>query len=106
MFSISPLLGFLSQDLTLQRKLELHNGLKVIRCCLGSPRRVAIGTTGTIPPNSKVSRSIKYLKYKPTILQCKSTKLPQGTYPALAFSRIQTCISPFMMNDRKWKQLE
>jgi len=26
------------------------------------------------------------------ILQCKSTKLPQGTYPTSAFSRIQTCI--------------
>jgi len=26
------------------------------------------------------------------IVQCKSTKLPQGTYPTSAFSRIQTCI--------------
>jgi len=32
------------------------------------------------------------------ILQCNSTKLLQWTYPTSAFSRIQTCIWPFVIN--------
>ena len=35
MLSAKPLLGFHSQALTLQGKLEFHKSLKVIRCCLG-----------------------------------------------------------------------
>jgi len=37
MFSAKPLLGFYSQALMLQRKFKFHEGLKIIRCCLGSP---------------------------------------------------------------------
>jgi len=33
-------------------------------------------------------------------------ELPQGSYPISASSRIQTCILPFVINDRKQKQLE
>jgi len=33
------LLGFHSQALTLQGKLEIHKSLKVIRCYLGSPSK-------------------------------------------------------------------
>jgi len=31
--------GFHSQDLTLQGKFEFHKSLKVFRCCLGSPSK-------------------------------------------------------------------
>ena len=37
MFNAYSLLGFHSQALTLQGKFEFHKGVKVIRCCLGSP---------------------------------------------------------------------
>jgi len=39
MFSAQPLQGFHSQALTLQGKFEIHNNLKVIRCCLSSPSK-------------------------------------------------------------------
>jgi len=47
MFSAYPLLGFQSQALTLQGKLEIHKSLKVIRCCLGTPSKKWLG-----PPTS------------------------------------------------------
>jgi len=61
------------------------------------------GQRGNATLNSKVCRLIKYLKYKPKeILQCKSTKLTQGTHPTSAVSRIETCISPFVIiSDRR-----
>jgi len=37
MFTAEQLLGFHSQAPTLQGKFEFHKGLKVIKCCLGSP---------------------------------------------------------------------
>ena len=39
------------------------------------------------------------------ILQCKSTKPPQGKYPTSAFSRIQTCIWPLVINDPQVKPI-
>jgi len=46
MFSAKPLLVFHSRALTLQRKFEFSNGLKVIRCCLGS-----LGKSGEAHPH-------------------------------------------------------
>ena len=39
MFSAYPLLEFHSQALALHGKFEFHKGLKVSRCCLGSPSK-------------------------------------------------------------------
>ena len=64
---------------------------------------VAREGNGNATPNSEVFRLINYLKHKPKKHQCKSTKLPQRTHPTSAFSRIETCIWPFVIiNDRRF----
>jgi len=50
------------------------------------------GGNGAMPPQFQSFQVNKIFEVETKeILQCKSTKQPQGTYPTSAFSRTQTC---------------